>query len=185
MTTGECGNFSSACEWKHHACVATVPLARLLSARIAAIGSALFLSGCDGGVLDPQGPIGAAERTILLDALAIMLAIIVPTIVATLCIRVVVPRSQHEGALSSRMGLFRTARAGGLVHSASDDHVSRRYHLDRFARARSAAPPQRTASRSMFRSSRSTGNGCSSTPSSGSRPSTSSLFRPERRCTSR
>jgi cytochrome o ubiquinol oxidase subunit II len=36
------------------------------------------------GVLDPQGPIGAAERTILLDATAIMLAVIVPVIVLTL-----------------------------------------------------------------------------------------------------
>jgi cytochrome o ubiquinol oxidase subunit 2 len=35
-------------------------------------------------VLSPIGPVGAAERTILLDALAIMLAIVVPTIVATL-----------------------------------------------------------------------------------------------------
>jgi cytochrome o ubiquinol oxidase subunit 2 len=36
------------------------------------------------GVLDPQGPIGAAERLILLNATAIMLAIIVPVIVLTL-----------------------------------------------------------------------------------------------------
>jgi cytochrome o ubiquinol oxidase subunit 2 len=36
------------------------------------------------GVLDPQGPIAAAERTILLDATVIMLAVIVPVIVLTL-----------------------------------------------------------------------------------------------------
>jgi cytochrome o ubiquinol oxidase subunit II len=41
------------------------------------------LSGCGGGVLDPAGPVGAAEKLILFDALAIMLAIVVPTI---LCI---------------------------------------------------------------------------------------------------
>src|SRR6185312_4965079 len=35
-------------------------------------------------VLDPQGPIGASELTILIDSLAIMLAIGIPTIVATL-----------------------------------------------------------------------------------------------------
>jgi len=35
-------------------------------------------------ILDPQGPIGAAERTILIDSVAIMLAIVVPTIVAIL-----------------------------------------------------------------------------------------------------
>jgi cytochrome o ubiquinol oxidase subunit 2 len=33
-------------------------------------------------ILDPQGPIGAAEKTILIDSLGIMLAIVVPTIVA-------------------------------------------------------------------------------------------------------
>jgi cytochrome o ubiquinol oxidase subunit 2 len=48
---------------------------------LAAIG---ILSGCGETVLSPSGPIGAAERTILLDAVAIMLAIVVPTIVATL-----------------------------------------------------------------------------------------------------
>jgi cytochrome o ubiquinol oxidase subunit 2 len=36
------------------------------------------------GVLDPQGPIGAAERTILLNATAIMLAVVVPVIILTL-----------------------------------------------------------------------------------------------------
>jgi cytochrome o ubiquinol oxidase subunit 2 len=42
------------------------------------------LGGCGETVLSPIGPIGAAERTILLDSVAIMLAIVVPTIVATL-----------------------------------------------------------------------------------------------------
>src|SRR5262245_17653281 len=52
---------------------------------IALASSSLFvlaaLSGCSGGVLDPAGPVGAAEKLILFDALAIMLAIVVPTIV--------------------------------------------------------------------------------------------------------
>jgi cytochrome o ubiquinol oxidase subunit 2 len=43
---------------------------------------ALTLSGCEG-VLDPRGPVGAAEKLILIDSLAIMLAIVVPVIVAT------------------------------------------------------------------------------------------------------
>jgi cytochrome o ubiquinol oxidase subunit II len=34
-------------------------------------------------IFDPQGPIGAAEKSILIDSVAIMLAIVVPTIVAT------------------------------------------------------------------------------------------------------
>ena len=41
----------------------------------------LALSGCSGGVLDPHGPVADAERKILFDALAIMLALIVPTMV--------------------------------------------------------------------------------------------------------
>ena len=43
----------------------------------------LLLGGCQYGVLDPQGPIGAAERTILLNSLAIMLAVVIPVILAT------------------------------------------------------------------------------------------------------
>jgi cytochrome o ubiquinol oxidase subunit II len=47
-------------------------------------GLALALAGCKSGVLDPQGPVGAAEKTILFNALAIMLAIVIPTSIATL-----------------------------------------------------------------------------------------------------
>jgi cytochrome o ubiquinol oxidase subunit 2 len=46
--------------------------------------SAATLSGCGDGVLDPKGPIAAAERQIMFNALSIMLAIVVPTILATL-----------------------------------------------------------------------------------------------------
>ena len=44
----------------------------------------MALAGCQPGVLDPVGPVGAAQRVILLNSLLIMLCIIVPTIVATL-----------------------------------------------------------------------------------------------------
>jgi cytochrome o ubiquinol oxidase subunit II len=43
----------------------------------------VMLSGCARGVLDPQGPVGAAEKLILFDSLAIMLVIVVPVILAT------------------------------------------------------------------------------------------------------
>ena len=33
-------------------------------------------------IFDPQGPVAAAEKTILIDSIAIMLAIVVPTIIA-------------------------------------------------------------------------------------------------------
>jgi cytochrome o ubiquinol oxidase subunit 2 len=43
----------------------------------------LMLAACQPAVLDPQGPVGIAERQLLIDSLAIMLTIVVPTIVAT------------------------------------------------------------------------------------------------------
>ena len=48
-----------------------------------AVSCVLFAS-CDRGVLGPQGPIGRAEKLILFDATAIMLAVILPVIVLTL-----------------------------------------------------------------------------------------------------
>jgi cytochrome o ubiquinol oxidase subunit II len=47
------------------------------------IGAAT-LGGCDGGVLDPKGPIALAERQILFNATGIMLAIVIPVVIATL-----------------------------------------------------------------------------------------------------
>jgi cytochrome o ubiquinol oxidase subunit 2 len=46
--------------------------------------SAATLGGCSEGVLDPKGPIAAAERQILFNSLGIMLAIVIPTILATI-----------------------------------------------------------------------------------------------------
>jgi cytochrome o ubiquinol oxidase subunit II len=45
---------------------------------------AATLGGCSEGVLDPKGPIAAAERLIMFNATGIMLAIVIPTILATL-----------------------------------------------------------------------------------------------------
>jgi cytochrome o ubiquinol oxidase subunit 2 len=44
------------------------------------------LGGCSEGVLNPKGPIVAAERLILFNSLGIMLAIVIPTILATLAV---------------------------------------------------------------------------------------------------
>jgi cytochrome o ubiquinol oxidase subunit II len=49
---------------------------------VALIG-ATTLGGCSEGVLDPKGPIAVAERQILFNSLGIMLAIVIPTILAT------------------------------------------------------------------------------------------------------
>jgi cytochrome o ubiquinol oxidase subunit 2 len=48
------------------------------------LSAALLLSGCDWAVLNPKGPIGDANRQILIDSVAIMLAIVIPTVIATL-----------------------------------------------------------------------------------------------------
>jgi cytochrome o ubiquinol oxidase subunit II len=56
---------------------------RYLALAVLLVGAAA-LGGCSGGVFDPQGPIAAAERLIMLNATGIMLAIVIPTILATL-----------------------------------------------------------------------------------------------------
>src|SRR3954471_1495034 len=55
-----------------------------LNLRLCVLISAAMLSGCSEGVLDPKGPVAAAERLILFNSLGIMLAIVIPTILATL-----------------------------------------------------------------------------------------------------
>jgi cytochrome o ubiquinol oxidase subunit II len=66
-----------------------LPLLRLRStsaraARCAVVMAPIVLTACQPAVLDPQGIIGLSEKTILIDSLAIMLAIVLPTIAATL-----------------------------------------------------------------------------------------------------
>jgi cytochrome o ubiquinol oxidase subunit II len=46
--------------------------------------SCVLFASCDRGVLSPKGPIGRAEKLILFDATAVMLAVIIPVIVLTL-----------------------------------------------------------------------------------------------------
>jgi cytochrome o ubiquinol oxidase subunit 2 len=49
-----------------------------------ALVAPLALTACNRGVLDPAGPVASAEKTILINSTAIMLAIIIPTMIATL-----------------------------------------------------------------------------------------------------
>jgi cytochrome o ubiquinol oxidase subunit 2 len=44
----------------------------------------MLMASCNEGVLDPHGPVGKAERIILYDSTAIMLAVVIPVIVLTL-----------------------------------------------------------------------------------------------------
>jgi cytochrome o ubiquinol oxidase subunit 2 len=52
------------------------------SAIAASVG--LTVVGCNRGILDPVGPVGQAEKLILINSTAIMLAIIIPVILATI-----------------------------------------------------------------------------------------------------
>jgi cytochrome o ubiquinol oxidase subunit II len=63
-----------------------IGLARFLARGTIALIPALSVGGCNGGVLDPHGPIASGERTILFNSLGIMLAIVIPTILATLAV---------------------------------------------------------------------------------------------------
>src|SRR6266481_4038634 len=51
---------------------------------ISMMSAAMLMASCNEGVLDPHGPVGKAERVILYDSTAIMLAVIIPVIVLTL-----------------------------------------------------------------------------------------------------
>ncbi len=56
------------------------------TARRTAIIVPLVLTACQPAVLDPLGTVGVADKTILIDSVAIMLAIVVPTVTGTLAI---------------------------------------------------------------------------------------------------
>jgi len=62
------------------------PSRRRSTAARAVLAAPLLLGACTPAVLDPKGLIGIAERAILVDSLAIMLAIVVPTILATFAV---------------------------------------------------------------------------------------------------
>ena len=84
---------------------------RCIRAASPAIGIGLLLGGCQPSILDSKGPIGAAENNILLIATVIMLAIIVPTMIATvvfaLWYREANPRARYrpDWAFSGRIEL--------------------------------------------------------------------------------
>ncbi len=59
-------------------------MANHLSRMSAGGAAALLLAGCNRGILDPVGPVARAEKQILINSTAIMLAIIIPTMIATI-----------------------------------------------------------------------------------------------------
>ena len=58
------------------------PLEAIIRATFMA-AAIMLTSGCNRGILDPVGPVASAEKTILINSTAIMLAIIIPTMIAT------------------------------------------------------------------------------------------------------
>jgi cytochrome o ubiquinol oxidase subunit II len=60
------------------------PPARFCPLRWATLGVTTFLAGCHLTLLDPRGDIGAQERHLILVALALMLAVVIPVIALTL-----------------------------------------------------------------------------------------------------
>jgi cytochrome o ubiquinol oxidase subunit 2 len=52
----------------------------------AILGGPLALAACQPAVMDPRGVVGVAEKTILIDSMAIMLAIVLPTIALTFAV---------------------------------------------------------------------------------------------------
>jgi cytochrome o ubiquinol oxidase subunit 2 len=54
------------------------------AARIATAVAPMLLAACQPGVLNPAGPVAEADKTILIDSVLIMLAIVIPTIVLAL-----------------------------------------------------------------------------------------------------
>jgi cytochrome o ubiquinol oxidase subunit 2 len=111
------------------------------------IPAAAFLPGCAGGVLDPQGPIGAGNRTILLNSLAVMLVIVIPTVIALLAFAWKFRASNSnarydpEFTYSGRIELIvwsiptlTILFLGGLIYYGS-------YHLDPRRPIASAQPP--------------------------------------------
>jgi cytochrome o ubiquinol oxidase subunit II len=53
------------------------------AARHTIISAPIVLTACQPAVLDPEGVVGIAEKQLMLDSLAIMLTIVLPTIAAT------------------------------------------------------------------------------------------------------
>jgi cytochrome o ubiquinol oxidase subunit 2 len=54
--------------------------------RASAFAILALTTGCNRGILDPVGPVASAEKTILINSTAIMLAIIIPTMIATVAV---------------------------------------------------------------------------------------------------
>jgi len=107
----------------------------------------LGLASCAGGVLDPLGPVGAGDATILIDATAVMLAIVVPTILLAFWMAwryrasntraEYLPYWSYSGRIEAivwSIPILTIMFIGGLIWIGS-------YQLDPFRRLPSQTPP--------------------------------------------
>ena len=85
-----------------------------LPTRCGILLASVVLAGCTPACSIRKARSARPRGPILINSLAIMLAIVVPTIVATLGFAWWFRASQHQGALSAGLGLFRPHRAGRL-----------------------------------------------------------------------
>ena len=93
--------------------------------------AALFLSGCDWAVLNPKGPVGDGNATLLVNSVAIMLVIVVPTIIATLGVAWWFRSSNQRAFYLPDWEYLRPARIDRVGDSAAHHHTARRSDLDR------------------------------------------------------
>ncbi len=87
-------------EPQHPAALAAPRRQRPSKLRWVVVCAAVLLASCRQGVLDPQGPIAAAELLLLINATAIMLVVVIPVIALTLGFawwyRASNPRANHS-----------------------------------------------------------------------------------------
>ena len=103
------------------------------SARHTVIAAPIVVTACQPAVLDPQGVVGIAEKTLMIDSLAIMLAIVLPTIAATFAFAWWFRASNTKAKYPAGFHLFRPPRAHRLGHSRPRHHAAWWRDLDRFA----------------------------------------------------
>jgi hypothetical protein len=122
--------------------------------------AAVVVASCQpAGVIDPKGPIAAAEWLLTINATEIMLVVVVPVILATLGV-----------AWWFRSSNRRASRDPHFAYEGGIEFVTWSIPALIVILAR-LSPPTPSRCRSM--SSRSIGNGCSFTPTSASPRSTS------------
>src|ERR1700704_6382248 len=149
-----------------------------------AFGAALLGSGCDlshAPVLDPKGPIALAERTLLLTAVALMLIVVIPVIVRAFLFAWRYRSSNGDARYTPDWSY--SARIDAVIWLVSALIVISLGVL-LWSNTHKLIPTDRStrlSDRSMSRWSRRTGSGCSSTPGTRSRSSTSWCFPAGRR----